>query len=77
MFTITVVEEAASKGVVASGTRKVKGSSVEYDWEIEALDNGCYWLYINGDNEGIDFKSIKACKDYVKRLADSTAADLM
>ena len=77
MFKITILPEVASMGVVARGTRKVKGSSVEYEWKVESLDNGCYWLYINGDNEGIDFKSIKACKDYVKRLAESTAADLM
>ena len=77
MFSITIVQEAASRGIVASGTKKVKGSSVEYHWEVEALTDGTYQLYINGDNEGIDFKSVKECRDYVKRLADSTAADLM
>lgn len=76
-FTITIVQEAASRGVVASGTKKVKGSSVVYEWEVEALTDGTYQLYINGDNENIDFKSIKECRDYVKRLADSTAADMM
>ena len=76
-FTITIIEEAASRGVVAKGTKKVKGSSEEYHWEVEALTDGTYQLYINGDNEGIDFKSVKECRDYVKRLADSTAADLM
>ena len=68
MFKITILPEISSLGVVASGNRKYKDSSVSYHWEIEALDNGEYWLYIDGDNEGIDFKNIKACKDYMKKL---------
>lgn len=64
------------RGVVASGSNKVKGSTVVYEWEIEAYTDGTYQLYINGDNEGIDFKSAKECRDYVKRLADSTATDI-
>ena len=75
MFKITIVQEAASKGVVARGTRKVKGSSVEYAWEVEALADGTYKLFINDDWE-TDCRSVKECRDYVKRLADSTAADL-
>lgn len=75
-FTITIVEAAASRGIVANGTKKVKGSSVVYEWEVEAFDDGTYQLYINSDNEGIDFKSVKECRDYVKRLAESTAADI-
>ena len=43
------------------------------EWEVEAFTDGTYQLYINGDNEGIDFKSVKECRDYVKRLAESTA----
>lgn len=77
MFSITIIQGAASRGVVASGTKKVKGSSVAYEWEVEAYTDGTYQLYINGDNEGIDFKSVKECRDYVKRLADSTAADML
>lgn len=73
-FTITIVEAAESRGVVAKGTKKVKGSSVVYDWEVEALVDGTYQLFINGDWEA-DFKSVKECRDYVKRLAESTAAD--
>lgn len=69
MFAITILPEITSLGVVAKGKRKYKESkAVYYEWEIEALDNGEYSLYINGDYEGIDFKSIKACKDYLKKL---------
>ena len=75
-FTITIIEEAASRGVVAKGTKKVKGSSVVYEWEVEALTDGTYQLFINGDWE-IDCRSVKECRDYVKRLAESTAADMM
>lgn len=75
MFTITIVQEAASRGIVASGTKKVKGSSVVYEWEVEALVDGTHKLYINGDWED-DFRSVKECRDYVKRLAESTANDM-
>lgn len=72
MFKITVVEAASSRGVVAKGSRKIKGSSLVYDWEIEAFDNGEYQLYINGDNEGIDFKSVKECREYIRNLVRDT-----
>ena len=68
MFTITIVPEAVSMGVVASGNRKYNDSNVTYHWEAEILDNGYYWLYIDGDNEGIDFKSMKEIREYLKRL---------
>lgn len=68
MFNITVLPQLTMLGIVAEGERKYKGSQVTYHWEIEALDNGMYWLYIDGDNEEIDFKSIKDCKDYMKNL---------